>query len=52
MTDPQLVERLDRIEDALRRLLQDRVVQTFYSTADVARSLGKAEFLEGRVEIH
>lgn len=44
MTDLQLAERLDRIEDALRRLLQERTVQTYYSTADVARLLGKAEF--------
>lgn len=44
MNDPQLYERLDRIEDALRRLLQERTVQTYYSTADVAQQLGKAEF--------
>lgn len=44
MNDPQLYERLDRIEDALRRLLQERTVQTYYSTADVAQHLGKAEF--------
>jgi hypothetical protein len=44
MIDHQLSERLDRIEDALRRLLQERTVQPYYSTADVARMLGKAEF--------
>jgi transposase len=42
--EQQIVERLDRIEDQLRRLLQERVVQKFYSTADAARLLGKAEF--------
>jgi hypothetical protein len=44
MMDQQLADRLDRIEGALSRLLQERVVQTYYSTADVARCLGKAEF--------
>ena len=44
MIDQQLVDRLDRIEDTLRRLLQERVIQQFYSTADVARLLDKAEF--------
>lgn len=44
MTDQQLCERLDRIEDILRRLAQERVAQKSYSTADVAKLLGKAEF--------
>lgn len=44
MIEQQIAERLERIEDTLRRLLQERVVQPFYSTADVARLLGKAEF--------
>lgn len=44
MNEQQLAERLDRIEDALRRLLQERTVQAYYSTADVAQLLGKAEF--------
>jgi Helix-turn-helix domain len=44
MIDEHLVSRLDRIEDTLRLLLQERVVQQYYSTADVGRLLGKAEF--------
>ncbi len=37
-------DRLARIEEALRLLLQERVVRKFYSTADLAKILGKAEF--------
>lgn len=44
MSDLQLAERLERIEDALRMLLQQRVTQTYYATTDVAKILGKAEF--------
>jgi hypothetical protein len=44
MSDPQLLARLDRIETALHTLLQQRVVQAYYSTADAAQQLGKAEF--------
>jgi hypothetical protein len=44
MSDELLATRLDRIEDALRLLLQERVVQPYYSTSDVGRILGKAEF--------
>lgn len=39
-----LAERLDRIEESLRLLLRERVTQEYYSTADVAKILGKAEF--------
>ena len=39
-----IVARLDRIEESLRLLLQERVVQKYYSTADAAKVLGKAEF--------
>ncbi len=39
------VERsLVRIEELLQRLLTERVVQQSYSTADMARLLGKSEF--------
>lgn len=38
------VQRLDRIEEALRVLSQQKIVQEHYSTSDVARLLGKAEF--------
>jgi transposase len=44
MDEQVLGERLSRIEDALRLLLQQRVIRKFYSTADVAKILGKAEF--------
>ena len=44
MNENQVYERLDRIEDILRRLAQERVAQKSYSTADVAKLLGKAEF--------
>lgn len=44
MIDEIIVQRLDRIEDALQRLLQERVVQKSYSTTDLAKLLGKAEF--------
>ena len=39
-----ICERLSRIEDALQLLLQERVVQESYSTADFAKKCGKAEF--------
>lgn len=35
---------LGRIEESLRMLLQERIVQKSYSTADAAQILGKAEF--------
>lgn len=44
MTDQQVCERLDRIEDILRRLAQERVAQKSYSTADAAKLLGKSDF--------
>lgn len=40
----EITQRLDRIEDLLHRLLQTRVEQEYYSTADAARILGKADF--------
>ncbi len=39
-----LLTRLERIEDSLRVLMQQKIVQKSYSTADAARILGKAEF--------
>ena len=42
MTD--LLERLDRIEEKLDRLMKKHLPQQFYSTAAVAEILGKAEF--------
>jgi hypothetical protein len=44
MSEFTIEDRLTRIEDALRSLLQQRVQQAFYSTSDVAKMLGKAEF--------
>lgn len=44
MSETQLTERLQRIEEALRMLLQQRVEQAFYSTRDTAKILGKADF--------
>ncbi len=38
------LKRLERIEDVLQQLLEQKTVQQFYSTSDVARILGKAEF--------
>lgn len=39
-----LTARLDRIEQTLCLLLQQRTVKEWYSTAEVAKLLGKAEF--------
>lgn len=39
-----LVERLDRIEAALHQLLVQETVKDWYSIADAAKILGKAEF--------
>lgn len=46
MTTPvdELLGRLDRIEAILAELLAQRTVKDWYSTADVASVLGKAEF--------
>jgi len=40
----QLLDRLSRIEDAVGQLLQRNTVKDYYSTAEVAKLLGKAEF--------
>lgn len=39
-----VADRLDRIEESLRMLINERVAKSYYSTADVATILGKAEF--------
>lgn len=39
-----LVERLDRIEAALREILQQKTVKEWYTTDEVAAALGKAPF--------
>jgi hypothetical protein len=40
----QLLERLDRLESSLLLLLEQRTVQEWYGTAELAKILGKAEF--------
>lgn len=40
----QLVGRLDRIEVILQALVQQQAVKDYYTTAEVAQILGKAEF--------
>jgi hypothetical protein len=37
-------ERFDRIEEMLQQLIELRTVKEYYSTAEVAKLLGKAEF--------
>jgi excisionase family DNA binding protein len=39
-----LAERLDRIEQSLAALVQQRAVKDWYTTAEVAELLAKAEF--------
>ena len=39
-----LTARLDRIEHALDLLVQQRAIKEWYSTAEVAKLVGKAEF--------
>ena len=36
--------RLDRIEQTLQQLVQQRTIKDWYTTAEVAKVLGKAEF--------
>jgi len=43
-TPEALLTRIQHIEKMLELLVQQRTVQDYYSTADVARILGKAEF--------
>ena len=44
MQDILILERLERIENALSVLVELRTVKDFYSTDEVAAILGKAEF--------
>ena len=43
-TPEELVDRLDRIETLLASLVEQRTVKEWYSTTEVARLLGRAEF--------
>lgn len=42
--ESDILHRLDRIESMLTEILRQRVVKDFYSTAEVAEILGRAEF--------
>ena len=46
MSEPmqEVIERLNRIEMALESLLRERTPKDWYSTAEVAQLLGKAEY--------
>jgi hypothetical protein len=37
-------DRLDRIEDLLRQLVQQRTIKEWYTTAEIAQLVGKAKF--------
>jgi hypothetical protein len=39
-----LIDRLDRIEEALRLLVEQRTVKEWYTTSEMAKLLDKAEF--------
>jgi hypothetical protein len=41
---PDLAQRLDRIEQMLQSLIEQRTIKEWYTTAEVAKVLGKAEF--------
>ena len=40
----EILERLDRIEATLQSLVTQRIVKEYYTTAEVAQVVGKAEF--------
>ena len=40
----QLLAHLERIEQVLQSLVQQQTIKDYYTTAEVARILGKAEF--------
>jgi hypothetical protein len=44
MPDSEILQRLDRIECALQALVAQQTVKDYYTTAEVAEFLGKAEF--------
>lgn len=44
MIEQQVIERLERIEAVLGELLKQRTVKDWYTTAEVAHLLDKAEF--------
>ena len=40
----EILQRLDRIEESLKQLIEERTAREYYSTAEIAAILGKAEF--------
>lgn len=44
MSESDLIERLDRIESALKALVTQRTPKELYSTSEVAELLGKSDF--------
>ena len=44
MNDQEILQRLERIETALHTIIDQRTIKEFYTTSEVARILGKAEF--------
>jgi hypothetical protein len=44
MNREDILERLDRIEAALARLTIQRLEKDYYTTAEISRILGRAEF--------
>ena len=44
MSTEEILAKLERIESALQHLVRERVVKDYYTPAEVAEKLGKAEF--------
>ena len=44
VNDTDLAERLDRIEQLLQTLVEQRTIKEWYTPAELAKLLGKAEF--------
>ena len=44
MPESEILQRLDRIETALQKLITQRTVKDYYTTAEVAEFLAKSEF--------
>ena len=44
MENPLILERLDRIEVALKQLVSERTIKEYYSVSEIAEILGKTEF--------
>jgi hypothetical protein len=43
-TNGEILERLERIEQTLQALVRERTIKEYYSVAEVAEILGRAEF--------